>query len=79
MTTEVSHDLRCYWCNRLGGEIVKNDMEEIVNNKKWKQYVFQTVNPETNQLRDKLDIMTDYDPNIIGCPRPWMECHYWKS
>lgn len=54
-------------------------LEQEINSNKWRNNIFQDIDRETNRFRSKGDIITDYNPNIIGCPRRWMECHKWKS
>ena len=58
-------------------ENLKENIREDLKTHKWRDHIFQDVNKSTKQMRDKSDIMTDYDPNIIGCPRRWMECYKW--
>lgn len=65
--------------NYTDNDIIKNDMENIISNNQWRNYIFKNINPQTNQIRSRQDITTDYNPNIIGCPRQWMECHQWKN
>ena len=58
-------------------ENLKNNIRDDLKTHKWRDHIFQDVNSDTKQLRNKSDIMTDYNPNIIGCPRRWMECYDW--
>ena len=60
-------------------ENIKKEIETEIANNQWKNYIFEDVNPNTNRLRPRQDLISDYEPNIIGCPRGWMECHHWKK
>lgn len=43
----------------------------------WQKNIHQDIDSSTGRHRNTQDIITDYNPNIIGCPRQWMECHKW--
>lgn len=51
-------------------EILKNELS-LYN---WQNYIFKEKNNK-NEQRDMPDIITDYYPDIIGQPRPWIERH----
>jgi len=51
----------------------KNKIENEIKINQWKSYIFKKEN-DKNVERDRADIITDYDPNLIGCVRPYMNC-----
>jgi len=54
------------------------ERKQILSNElslyKWQNYIFKEKNSQGVQ-RDMPDIITDYYPDIIGQPRPWIERH----
>lgn len=59
-------------------EIEIEEIEAELKGNAWREYAFQRYDPR-GEKRMVNDFITDYNPNIIGCPRPWMECHTYQN
>ncbi len=55
-------------------EIERENIESEIKTNQWREYAFQRYDSNGDK-RLVNDYITDYDTRVIGCPRPWMECH----
>lgn len=59
-------------------ELEKEEIESELKGNEWREYAFKRYDSKGEE-RHPNDFITDYNVNIIGCPRPWMECHSYVN
>ena len=57
----------------------RKEIEAELMGNEWREYMLKRYNSVTGEKRTINDYITDYNPNIIGCPRSWMECHTYHK
>jgi hypothetical protein len=63
--------------NKFDDEIKKfNDLVKKINKYESLDYANIKIFLEDKEERSKIDIMTDYNPYIFNCQRPWNECQF---